>query len=387
MRRRTVIGSAGATLPTMLAGCVSDDFIEPIDDEEDTTDGEGENGFDEGDDEDENETGEEDENGDSETTDESDESETEDSNDEQSTDENGDEEAGDELEPDGDNDESSEEAEEETDESEEELDEETDAEGEGETDESEEETDAEGEGETDGSEEELDEEEEVDETEDQEDDDADIEEPPTSEITIQVTDMGGESIANAEIHGEGEPHEADIPLEFDGETNAEGIHSTPIYENEYTIEVDQPDYNLETVEHVHDGETEVTIELEGGDDNENDSFDELEGQVHYSGDYQDMYEVTEHSIEQQNPSGDESPLCLISLTVESVTEDHEVMVYYGGVAIDEEGSSVGSGTDSATSLGPGESTETTLEAYDCSGASDYQISLEATNASEVSGEN
>ena len=377
MRRRTVIGSAGATLPAMLAGCVSDDFIEPIKDEDDTTDGEGENGSGESGDEDGNETDEENENGDSETTDETDESEAEDSNDEQSTDENGDEEADDEPEPDGDNDEGSEEDEEtdaetgeETDESEEELDEETDTEAEEETDESEEE---------------LDDEEESEDEED--DDDADIEEPPTSEITIQVTNMSGEPIANAEIYGEGEPHEADIPLEFDGETNADGIHSTPIYENEYTIEVDHPDYASETVEHVHDGETEVTVELEGGDDSENDSFDEMEGQVHYSGDYQDMYEVTEHSIERQNPSGDESPLCLISLTVENVTEDHEVMVYYGGVAIDEDGSSVGSGTDSATSLGPGESIETTLEAYDCSGASDYQISLEATNASEVSGEN
>ncbi|TYL36927.1 hypothetical protein CV102_19410 [Natronococcus pandeyae] len=262
----------------------------------------------------------------------------------------------------------------------------------------------EGEDETDELEDGGDQDEDVDESEDDDDgddgdtdgddgDEPDTEEPPVAEITIQVTSTEGEPIENAVIGGEGEPHEAEIPLEFDGETNADGVHSTPIYENEYSIEVDHPDYVAETVEHVHDGETGVTVELEAeddesedDDDSESDSFDEMEGEVNYSGDYQEMYEVTEHSIERQNPGGDDPPLCLITFTVENVTENHEVMVYYRGVAVDEDGSSVGSGTDSATLVEPEESSESTIEAYDCGGASDYQISLEAANANDVSGE-
>ncbi|WP_394740191.1 carboxypeptidase-like regulatory domain-containing protein [Natronococcus roseus] len=100
------------------------------------------------------------------------------------------------------------------------------------------------------------------ETDDEDTDGSDAEEPPTAEITIRVTDTADEPVSGAEIDGEGEPHEADIPLEFDTETDEDGVASTPIYENEYTITVDHPDYDSATVEHVHDGETELTVELE-----------------------------------------------------------------------------------------------------------------------------
>ncbi len=130
---------------------------------------------------------------------------------------------------------------------------------------SEDEADDETEGDTDGDELEQDETDDEDgdgEETDEDTDDSDGEEPPTSEITVRVTDTAGEPVAGAEIDGEGEPHEADIPLEFDTETDEDGVASTPIYENEYTIAVEHPDYDSETVEHVHDGETELTVELE-----------------------------------------------------------------------------------------------------------------------------
>ncbi|TYL37186.1 hypothetical protein CV102_17845 [Natronococcus pandeyae] len=124
-----------------------------------------------------------------------------------------------------------------------------------------EEQDGETEGEDEAAESEGDEDEGASEEEDAADEE-EAEKPPTSEITISVTDTEGESIAGVEVHGEGEPHEADIPLEFDAETDEDGVASTPIYENEYTIEVDHPDYDAETVEHAHEGETEVSVELE-----------------------------------------------------------------------------------------------------------------------------
>lgn len=101
------------------------------------------------------------------------------------------------------------------------------------------------------------------------------EEPPTSEITIRVSDPEGNPIEGADIVGQGESHPADIPLEFDGETDEDGVLSTPIYENDYTIETSHPDYEPTTIEHTHDGETEVTVEIEEDEPDPDDYENEI----------------------------------------------------------------------------------------------------------------
>lgn len=101
------------------------------------------------------------------------------------------------------------------------------------------------------------------------------EEPPTSEITIRVTDPEGNPIEGADIVGQGESHPADIPLEFDGETDEDGVLSTPIYENDYMIEISHPDYEPTTIEHTHDDETEVTVEIEEDEPDPDDYENEI----------------------------------------------------------------------------------------------------------------
>lgn len=86
-------------------------------------------------------------------------------------------------------------------------------------------------------------------------------EPDTPPLTLTVVDTDGDPIEGATVAGQGEPHEADIPLEFGGKTDADGLYTDVIYENEYTIDIDHPDYNATTVEHPHDGESNVTVEL------------------------------------------------------------------------------------------------------------------------------
>ncbi|WP_255168058.1 carboxypeptidase-like regulatory domain-containing protein [Natrononativus amylolyticus] len=97
---------------------------------------------------------------------------------------------------------------------------------------------------------------------DDSDDGADVSEPDTSLLELTVVDPVGNPIENVSVSGEGEPHEADIPLEFSGETDANGQYTDEIYENEYEIELDHPDYEAETIEHDHDGAHELTVELE-----------------------------------------------------------------------------------------------------------------------------
>lgn len=164
------------------------------------------------------------------------------------------------------------------------------------------------------------------------------EEPPTSEITIWVVDSDGNPIEGAEIVGQGDPHEADIPLEFDGETNADGVHSTPIYQNSYTIDVDHPDYFAETVEHVHDGETEITVELEPEDDDDDDD-DEAEGEPEIA-----EYEIVDDGrgyamVEGVVANNSETDLAEVSV---------EVWLYNA------DGQQIGHSLDGMTSLGAGD---------------------------------
>ncbi|WP_394741529.1 peptidase associated/transthyretin-like domain-containing protein [Natronococcus roseus] len=100
---------------------------------------------------------------------------------------------------------------------------------------------------------------------DEPDEDADPSEdeaPDHAELILRAVDLDGDPISGAVVSGEGEPHEADIPLEFTGITGGDGYHHNLIYENEYTIEVDHDDYEPTTVEHTHDGDSELTVELE-----------------------------------------------------------------------------------------------------------------------------
>ncbi|AGB36717.1 hypothetical protein [Natronococcus occultus] len=109
---------------------------------------------------------------------------------------------------------------------------------------------------------ESDEDSEPDEDDSEADEDSEVEEPDLSEFTLRVVDANGEPAEAMLVVGEGEPHEADIPLEFTGVTGSEGYHHNRIYENEYTIEIDHPDYEGTTIEHSHDGPSEVTVELD-----------------------------------------------------------------------------------------------------------------------------
>lgn len=170
------------------------------------------------------------------------------------------------------------------------------------------------------------EEDESDETSEDADEDAtdeeDVEEPSTSEIIISVADREGDPIENAEIHGEGEPHDAEIPLEFDAETGEDGVASTPIYENEYTIEADHPNYVSETIEHVHNGETEVAIELEADEPDPDEYENEILNET--------PLEVEE--LETQDGNGDQR--CEVSTTVSHTGEttaqyDATFTAYYG----------------------------------------------------------
>lgn len=107
---------------------------------------------------------------------------------------------------------------------------------------------------------------EADETDDSERDggagDDEPAEPGQSLLTLTVVDEDDEPIEGVTVEGLGEPHEADIPLEFSGETDENGQYTDVIYENEYTIDLDHEAYNATTVEHTHDGEREVTVTLE-----------------------------------------------------------------------------------------------------------------------------
>ncbi|WP_207588459.1 hypothetical protein [Halomontanus rarus] len=99
-------------------------------------------------------------------------------------------------------------------------------------------------------------------TEDEPENEDESTEPETASLTLTVVGPAGERIEDAEIRGEGEPHEADIPLEFGGETDSDGTYTTEIYENEYAIDVDHPAYEATTIDHAHDGDNETTVELD-----------------------------------------------------------------------------------------------------------------------------
>ncbi len=88
--------------------------------------------------------------------------------------------------------------------------------------------------------------------------------PSASRITVAVVDESGSPIEGAEVIGRGTPHEADIPLQFRGETNSNGRHPNVIYHNDYRIQADHPDYVGEIVRHTHDGPADVAVELESG---------------------------------------------------------------------------------------------------------------------------
>ncbi|WP_255171350.1 DNA polymerase V family protein [Natrononativus amylolyticus] len=97
-------------------------------------------------------------------------------------------------------------------------------------------------------------------------------EPEQSLLTLEVVDSAGESVEGVEVFGQGDEHEADIPLEFSGETDEDGLYTDVIYENEYVIDLYHEEYETKTLEHTHDGEREVTAELEptsdeGGSEN------------------------------------------------------------------------------------------------------------------------
>ncbi|MFU8866764.1 hypothetical protein [Natronococcus sp.] len=98
--------------------------------------------------------------------------------------------------------------------------------------------------------------------EESDEDDEAVEKPELAEFTLRVVDANGDPAEAMLVVGEGEPHDADIPLEFTGVTGSEGYHHNVIYENEYTIEIDHPDYEGTTIEHTHDGPSEVTAELD-----------------------------------------------------------------------------------------------------------------------------
>ena len=105
-----------------------------------------------------------------------------------------------------------------------------------------------------------------DEDTDDADDTGDASEPETALLSLTVVGPAGEPLEGVTVTGQGEEHEADIPLEFEGETDEDGTYTDEIYENEYTIELEHPDYETETVEHDHDGEQELTVELEPAED-------------------------------------------------------------------------------------------------------------------------
>ncbi|MFC4988949.1 carboxypeptidase-like regulatory domain-containing protein [Saliphagus infecundisoli] len=88
--------------------------------------------------------------------------------------------------------------------------------------------------------------------------------PGASRITVAVVDESGSPIEGAEVIGRGTPHEADIPLQFRGETNSNGRHPDVVYHNDYRIQADHPDYTGEIVRHTHDGPADVAVELESG---------------------------------------------------------------------------------------------------------------------------
>lgn len=85
--------------------------------------------------------------------------------------------------------------------------------------------------------------------------------PAVSGLRLVVTDTDGERIEGASVRGEGEPVEAEVPLAFSGETDADGEYEDRLYETEYVIDLDHPDYQARTIEYDHDGPTELTVEL------------------------------------------------------------------------------------------------------------------------------
>ncbi|MFC4989498.1 carboxypeptidase-like regulatory domain-containing protein [Saliphagus infecundisoli] len=93
----------------------------------------------------------------------------------------------------------------------------------------------------------------------------DVEAPPQHPITVTVFGPAGERVEGATVHGTGESLEADVSTEFVAETDAQGVYTDEVYENEYTIEVSHPNFESATVDHVHDGESELTVELESAE--------------------------------------------------------------------------------------------------------------------------
>ncbi|WP_255169457.1 hypothetical protein [Natrononativus amylolyticus] len=92
-------------------------------------------------------------------------------------------------------------------------------------------------------------------------------EPDQSLLTLVVVDEDGEPLEGVDVFGLGAEHDADIPREFSGETDDDGLYTDEIYENEYEIDLEFDGYESKTFDHVHDEEHEVTAEL----DSENDS--------------------------------------------------------------------------------------------------------------------
>lgn len=88
--------------------------------------------------------------------------------------------------------------------------------------------------------------------------------PDASEIQITVTDPNGDPVEGVAISGDGEEHPADIPTKFGGETDENGVYTNVIYENDYEITASHPYYVDETVDHTHDSDARVDVELAFG---------------------------------------------------------------------------------------------------------------------------